>query len=64
MSLTKDECIAAAGRALAEAHARREALSPRAAAEAAHRPGGPTVDELEARIRAQRDTDADFQPAA
>lgn len=54
MTRTQQECIAAAGAALAAAIERREALSPRQAAEAAYRPGGPAVDELEARIRRQR----------
>lgn len=54
MARTQQECIAAAGRALAVALERREALSPREAAEAAHRTGGPSVDELEVRIIAQR----------
>jgi hypothetical protein len=56
MSVTKEECLAAAGAALAEAVAEFEARTPREAAEAAYRPGGPSVEELEARIRAQRDT--------
>jgi DNA-binding GntR family transcriptional regulator len=51
---TKEECIEAAGRAQAAALARREALDPHAAALAAHRPGGPSVDEIEALIRSQR----------
>lgn len=50
----RDEAIAAAGRALADAIARRDALPPRAAAEEAHVPGGPSIDELEQRIRARR----------
>jgi hypothetical protein len=51
---TKEECIAAAGAALAQALAEQDEMTPRQAAEAAHRPGGPPVDELERRIRAQR----------
>jgi len=54
-----DELIAAAGRKWAEACARQAARTPREAAEAAHRPGGPSVDELEARIRAQRTAQAE-----
>lgn len=54
MTLTREACIAAAGRALAAAHERREALDPRTAAEQAYQPGGPSVDVLEARIRAER----------
>lgn len=51
---TWQECLEEAGRRYAAACARQSALSPRQAAEEAHRPGGPTVDELEARIREQR----------
>lgn len=51
---TRAECIAAAGRAQAAALARREALEPHEAAVAAHRPGGPSVAEIEALIRSQR----------
>lgn len=50
----RDDHIAAAGRQWAAVCARQAALSPRQAAEEAHRPGGPSIDELEARIRAQR----------
>lgn len=52
--MNRADCIAEAGRALADALAERDLLTPRAAAEAAWRPGGPPVDVLEARIRAQR----------
>lgn len=52
--MTREQAIAEAGAALAEALAERDALTPRQAAEAAHRPGGPSVDELEQRISAQR----------
>lgn len=55
MTRTREDCISAAGRALAAAHERREALDPRAAAVAAYRPGGPSVEEIERTIRAQRD---------
>lgn len=51
---TREECIEAAGRALAVAHERLMALDPRTAAEEAHHVGGPSIDELEARIRALR----------
>lgn len=54
MSRTRQECIDAAGAALAQALAEQDELTPRQAAEAAHRPGGPSVDELEHRIAAQR----------
>jgi hypothetical protein len=45
------ECIAAAGAALAAGIEHMESLSPRQAAEEAYRPGGPSVDEIEAQIR-------------
>lgn len=54
MTITREDCIAAAGRALAAGRARRDSLSPRQAAEEAYVPGGPSVEQLEARIRAQR----------
>ena len=46
--------INAAGRQWAAVCARQAALSPREAAEEAHRPGGPSLDNLEAQIRAER----------
>ena len=52
--MSRADCIAAAGRKWAQACARQATLSPREAAEEAYRPGGPSVDELEARIAAQR----------
>jgi hypothetical protein len=55
MSRVPDEAIAAAGRVLANARARQGALTPREAAEEAYVPGGPPVDELEARIRRRRE---------
>lgn len=51
---TRAEAIAAAGRVLAEGIAEQASRTPRAAAEAAYVPGGPTIDELEDRIRALR----------
>jgi hypothetical protein len=51
---SRESCIAEAGRLLAIARAERDALTPRAAAEAAHGPGGPAIDELEDLIRAHR----------
>ena len=51
---TRDECIAAAGQALADAIERLDATDPHEAALAAHEPGGPSVAEIEALIRAQR----------
>ncbi|WP_433444517.1 hypothetical protein [Nonomuraea sp. CA-141351] len=51
---TRAEALAAAGRVLAEARARRDALSPEDAARAAYVPGGRSVEELTAIIREQR----------
>lgn len=62
--MTRDECIAAAGAALAQAITERDALTPRQAAVAAHRPGGPPVDELERRITALRQEADGRRPAA
>lgn len=39
--------IAAAGRALAQATARMNSMTPREIAEAAYTPGGPSVEQLE-----------------
>lgn len=52
--MTYDEAVANAGRALAAARARRDALPSREAAAEAFEPGGPTVDELEHSIAAAR----------
>lgn len=52
---TREEAIEAAGRVWAAACARQAALTPREAAQEAYVPGGPSVDELEARIRARRE---------
>lgn len=52
--MTRDEAIAAAGACLAQARADQAGRSPREAAEAAYRPGGPSIDDLEAEIRADR----------
>lgn len=54
MTRTREQCIAEAGAALAAALDERDLMTPRQAALAAHRPGGPSVEELEARIRQQR----------
>lgn len=54
MTRTRESCIAEAGAALADALAELDEMPARQAAEAAHRPGGPSVDELERRIRAER----------
>ncbi|MFQ1002631.1 helix-turn-helix domain-containing protein [Modestobacter sp. SSW1-42] len=51
---TKEECIAAAGRALVDAIERLESRDPHEAAIAAYQPGGPSVAEIEARIRRDR----------
>jgi hypothetical protein len=51
---TRDDAIAAAGQILTDARALRDSLTPREAAEAAYRPGGPSIDELENRISAMR----------
>lgn len=52
--MTRDEVMERAGARLAAAAVRAASLTPREAAEAAVVPGGPTVAELEARIRAER----------
>ncbi|GAA2298546.1 hypothetical protein GCM10010402_66470 [Actinomadura luteofluorescens] len=49
------EAIEGAAQILADVRARLATLSPRQGAEEAYVPGGPTVDELETRIRALRD---------
>lgn len=51
---TREEAIADAGRVLAAGWRRQDSLDPRAAALEAHSPGGPSVDELEDRIRVRR----------
>lgn len=52
---TREEHIARAGARLAAARAHARTLTPREAAEAAYTPGyGPSLDELEAMIRARR----------
>lgn len=48
---TYDQAIATAGTALAEAFRQVFEGSPRQAAERAYTPGGPSIDELEAKIR-------------
>lgn len=47
---TYAEAIAAAAQVLVDARARIAALTPRQAATAAYVPGGPSVDELEAKV--------------
>lgn len=51
-----EHAIASAGAAIADGLALRDSLPPRQAAELAWTPTGPSVDELEARIRASRET--------
>jgi hypothetical protein len=51
---TWQECLEEAGRRYAAACARQSALSPREAAEEAWRPGGPSLEQIEADIRADR----------
>lgn len=51
---TREESLAAAGRAFADALARLDARDPHEAALAAYEPGGPSVEQLEAAIRAER----------
>lgn len=51
---TQAESFAAAAEALAAMFAEQDERSPYEAAVAAWRPGGPPVDELEARIRTRR----------
>lgn len=51
---TREEAITAAGEAFADALERLNARDPREAARAAWVPGGPCVEEIEARIRGRR----------
>ena len=51
---TERECFRNAARTFATARAVLAETAPRAAAEAAHYAGGPSVDELEQRIRRAR----------
>lgn len=51
---SREECIRRAGEAIAAARARQAARSVQDAARAAHRPGGPSIAELEQRIAARR----------
>lgn len=52
--MSRDEAIKAAGAEIADGIALRDSLPPRQAAELAWTPSGPSVDELERRIRAMR----------
>lgn len=56
--MTYADAITNAGRVLAAARARRDALPARQAAVEAYEPGGPSVDELAASIEASRTVDA------
>lgn len=49
-----DDRIRAAGRILADARRIRDSLPPHEAAQRARRPGGPSVEEIEATIRRHR----------
>lgn len=51
---TQSEAIAKAGQTLATARSVADQMTPRELAEVAHRAGGPSVDELEDRIRGRR----------
>lgn len=53
--IVRGQALSEAARILAEARARRDAMTVREAALAAHVPGGPSIDELAALIQAQRD---------
>lgn len=61
---TREEAINRAGRTLAEGIRRMQEGSPREAAERAYTPGGPSIDELEARIIRFRSTLTEGQAAA
>lgn len=52
--LTQEKAIENAGSVLARSRAEQAERTPRQAAEVAHVPGGPSVEELESRIRARR----------
>jgi hypothetical protein len=51
---TRDQALTAAAACLAEARRIRDALPVEEAARRAHRAGGPSIAELERRIRARR----------
>lgn len=51
---TRDEALTAAAACLAEGRRIRDSLPVEEAARRAHRAGGPSIDELERRIRARR----------
>lgn len=62
--MSRDDAITSAGGAFADGLAMRDALPPRQAAELAWTPTGPSVDELERRIRDMRDRAAGQQREA
>lgn len=51
---SRQQCVDQAGRVLAQARVDLAVLSPREQAEAAYTPSGPSVDEIEDRIRVRR----------
>jgi hypothetical protein len=57
MTRTHEEAMAAAGRAFADAFVRLDSRDPHEAALAAYEPGGPSVAQIEAEIRAERELD-------
>lgn len=62
--MTRADATASAGSAIADGLAMRDALPPRQAAELAWTPTGPSVDELEQRIRDARQVTAQAQARA
>lgn len=52
--ITRAEAMRNAGRVLAQARARIAAMTPEEAADAAYVPGGPSRDQLAARVRELR----------
>lgn len=61
---TEAECIAKAGRVFAQMEATAAQMTPRQLAEASYTPTGPSVDELEAMIRAERGLPARIKQAS
>jgi hypothetical protein len=58
-STARDELLTAAARIWVDGCARMALLTPREAAREAYEPGGPSADELERRIRARRERQAE-----
>lgn len=52
--MTREECVREAGKVLARINYLIATRTPRESAEAAYVPGGPSLDELERRIRVIR----------